>query len=176
MKKIFNNLEKVTQPLSVLNSTFAEESETQDCRRQSKRVRNNTVTDPLPISSSTFAEQSETQDCPRQSKNVRKEPSITFVDVPENVDCRKHAEKTDPLPVLLAMANFAHVLTSERPPVVQCISYASSETFLFMDYAFDLETIPNHNEQCKRATVSVVQNEFHKAEEFTKVIIGKSKN
>ena len=45
-----------------------------------------------------------------------------------------------------------------------------------MDYAFDLETIPNHNEQCKRATVSVVQNEFHKAEETKKVNIGKTKN
>ena len=67
-KTKFTNLEKVTEPLPVLNSTFAEESETQDCRRQSKRLRNNTVTEPLPISSSTFVEESETQDCQRQSK------------------------------------------------------------------------------------------------------------
>ena len=107
---------------------------------------------------------------------MRKEPSITFVDVPENGDCGRHAEKTDPLPVVYAMVNFARVLTSERPTVVQCISYASTETVPFMDYAFDLETIPNHNEQCKRATVSVVQNEFHKAEETKKVNIGKTKN
>ena len=132
-KTIFNNLEKVTEPLPVLNSTFAEESEMQDCRRQSKRLRNNTVTEPLPISSSIFVEESKTQDCRRQSKKVRKESSITFVVVPDDVDCGRHAEKTDPLPVVYAMANFARVLTSERPPVVQCISYASTETVPFMD-------------------------------------------
>ena len=45
-----------------------------------------------------------------------------------------------------------------------------------MDYAFDVETIPKHNELYERATVRVVQNDFHKTEETKKVNIVKTKN
>ena len=116
----------------------------------------------------------------RQSKRVRKEkitePSVTLVDVPKNVDRRRHAEKTDPLPVFLSVANFAQVLRSERPSVVQCISHASTETIPFMDYVFVVESIPNHDELCESATVCVVQMDFLRAEKTKKVVIVKTKN
>ena len=156
-KTIFNNL--------VQKTVIAQ--------RQSKRVRRETVTEPLPILNSTFVEESETADCRRRSKRVRKEPFITFVGEPEKVDCRRQAKKTDP--VFIAMANFAHVLTSETPPVVQCISYASTETVPLVE-TFEVETIPNHHELCERATMRVVQYDFHKAEETKKVNIVRTKN
>ena len=95
------------------------------------------------------------------------EPIITY---------RRQAKMTETIPVSVEMANIAQVLALEKPPVVQCISYASTEAVPFMDYPFDLETIPNHNEQCKKATVSVVQNGFHKAVETNKVNIAKNKD